>query len=44
MALQQKTVEALVELVTEDIPEQLVLRGAARADPRPQPPPGAARA
>jgi trigger factor len=25
MALQQKTVEALVELVTEDIPEQLVL-------------------
>ncbi len=38
MALQQKTAEALVELVTEEIPEQLVAGGAPRADPRPQPP------
>ena len=40
MALQQKTAEALVELVTEEIPEVLVAGGAPRAHPRPQPPPG----
>ena len=29
MALQQKTAEALAELVTEEIPEQLVTRSCA---------------